>query len=393
LESQFAGYSVIPYRPEYRSQVLELQTLVWGPDIAKNSAYFDWKFQDNPYYVNGPIIYLALHGEHVVGMRGMFGTLWQGGQPTQVMRGLSDADGLVHPEHRRRGLLQAMTNMSLTDLSNSGAYEYDISLSANQFSAPSLLKGGWRAVGCLGWAHRQAPQADHSRLRKLARKLPVLPSVYRRLRDYVRGEIESSSSSHVSPFAALDRASIETIPDAATRIRVEKAPRPSAMAGLVERVGADGRIRQARDQQFFAWRFQNPLAEYRFLFWEGNRLEGYLVLQTPAPPRGGWVTLVDWEASNAQIWAELIRAAVQWGAFDMLTIWSAMLQEEAKSVLWQNGFRLSDEEESQAQAAYRPRLLVRPIAREEPDLDWIFAGRRLLDISNWDLRPIDSDAF
>ena len=49
LEPQSAGYEIIKYRPEYRSQVLELQTHMWSPDMNINAAYLDWKYYDNPY--------------------------------------------------------------------------------------------------------------------------------------------------------------------------------------------------------------------------------------------------------------------------------------------------------------------------------------------------------
>ena len=117
-------------------------------------------------------------------------------------------------------------------------------------------------------------------------------------------------------------------------------------------------------------------------------------MQTPAcPDDGDWVTIVDWEATSTQIRDDLIRMAIQQGNFNVLTTWSATLQSAAMEVLQDNGFRLLEEAESPTQATYRHTLLLRPILAEKLDLDWEFADRRLLDMSNWDLRAIYSDNF
>jgi hypothetical protein len=46
------------------------------------------------------------------------------------------------------------------------------------------------------------------------------------------------------------------------------------MADLVRRLGHDGRLRHVRDERYLAWRYRNPLYEYRFLVRESDRLEG-----------------------------------------------------------------------------------------------------------------------
>lgn len=394
MRTQLAEYDIIRYRPAYRSQLLELQTHMWSQDFARNERYLDWKFYTNPYYDTEPIIHLALHRRQLVGMRAMFWTRWQGGQPTELMRGVSCADAVVHPAHRRRGLLQAMTNMMLVDLSKSGDYAYDVTLSANRLSAALNLKCGWRSAGSLGWVVRQPPPGDVSPWRQVARKLPIVPSVLRWLRSRGRTQIASQSPSPDKQFAALDRTAAAGGTSAGSRISVGRAPRPKEMAALVERTATDGRIRHVRDEQFYAWRFQNPLSEYRFLFYEEERLEGYLVLQMPAVPRGdNWVTFVDWEATRRQIWDDLVRAAMRSVAPNGLAIWSATLQDEAKTLLHKSGFREYVERDDQTAAGFEHSLLVRRTGFEQPNTEWTLGGRCLLDVGDWDLRPIYSDSY
>ena len=92
------NYEIVKYHPEFKRQVVELQRHLWGPDVALNAAYLEWKYERNP-YLDGPHIYLALCGGLVVGMRGWFGCKWQIGYPSQTFPGLCGGDGLeaAHP--------------------------------------------------------------------------------------------------------------------------------------------------------------------------------------------------------------------------------------------------------------------------------------------------------
>jgi len=69
-------YEILKYRPEFKEHLLELQTHLWSPDLALNRAYFEWKYDHNP-YINPPLIYIALYNGQVVGMRGLMGAAWQ----------------------------------------------------------------------------------------------------------------------------------------------------------------------------------------------------------------------------------------------------------------------------------------------------------------------------
>jgi hypothetical protein len=80
-------------------------------------------------------------------------------------------------------------------------------------------------------------------------------------------------------------------------------------------------------------------------------------------------------------------AAIDWGTFDNLTIWSATLPEEAKLFVQNTGFKLVDET-----THYCPTVLIKPVHDEMLMADWVFANRQLLDLENWDLRMIYSDS-
>jgi hypothetical protein len=161
------------------------------------------------------------------------------------------------------------------------------------------------------------------------------------------------------------------------------------MAELTERTVNDERIRHVRDQKYFAWRFNNPLSRYRFLYYEGSRLDGYLILQTKFNNTTLRVDIADWEATNLQTRSELLEAALHLGNFDAISIWTATLPDGVQDLLEENGFKVLSEKKGIEQS--RPTILVRPVRDDMLKTDWIIADIRLLELANWDLRRIYSD--
>jgi hypothetical protein len=161
------------------------------------------------------------------------------------------------------------------------------------------------------------------------------------------------------------------------------------MAAVVECFGRDGRIRHVRDATYFAWRFRNPMHEYRFLYAGGSRLTGYLVLRRAVSDRfdriGTYVS--DWEAGDVGVMEDLLLTAIRWGGFSHMTAWAAALSEDARRILGRAGFV-----DSGASARGMPCVLVRPVRGGRPKEEWTIAGMPLLDRASWDLRMLYSMA-
>jgi len=352
-------YEIVKYRPEFKSQIIELQTHLWSPDLAANTAYLEWKYEQNP-YLDTPLIYLALYAGKVVGMRGMYGAKWEIGHPSQTLSVVCAGDSVTAPEHRKCGLYKRITRVALNDLANIG-YSYVFSLSTGPVTLPSSLSMGWRSVGSLQMMIREARQRT----------------------------ISSSKEQHSFPYP--DRNVTERRLEASPYVSLERTARAEAMAELVEQIGNDGRIRHARDQQYFAWRFKNPLSQYRFLYWEDSSLDGYLVLQTSVYRDRLKISIVDWEATNMQVRTDLLQTAIHLGNFNVLSIWSATLSDEIKILLQNTGF--NPQKEVKSITKFRPTILVRPVRDEMLKTNWVIANRRLLDLESWDLRMIYSDGY
>ena len=398
---------IVKYRSEFKRRLIKLQSHLWGQDPTTRTAYLEWKYDRNP-YAGDTYIYLAFYNKQLVGMVGAYGVKWQIGDLDQTFPGLCFADLVIHPRHRHRNLLPKLMAAALNDLSNTN-YAYAFDLSAAPHVALSLLMQGWRSM-FIQTASRTTDHATHSghlveneQKSKFAaayrqicshlEKLPLLVSTYRCLRRNTYDPVLRRAAGTRPAFVKLDdnadRYKINP------RLTLSKTARPQAMAELARRIGYDGRIRHVRDEQYFSWRFQNPLAEYRFLFWDQNHLDGYLVLcgKVYPPNNDELVYIVDWDAINGDIWFHLFQAAMQWGNFNYISIWTAALSKDLKRLLRNAGFVFMDKTGSATRDIRGENIFVKPINQKTQQPKWVMGGRDLLNPTSWDLRTIYSDNF
>lgn len=61
-----SGYDIIPYRSEFRDEVVNLLQYLWGEDSIANLSYFRWKYEENP-YSDAPLGIVALCQGQIVG--------------------------------------------------------------------------------------------------------------------------------------------------------------------------------------------------------------------------------------------------------------------------------------------------------------------------------------
>jgi GNAT superfamily N-acetyltransferase len=375
-------YEFVRYHPDLKRQVVELQTHLWSPSEALNTSYFEWKYERNP-YLDGPLIYLAIHNGRVVGMRGFFGVQWEAGVPAERFTSLYADDMVILPEHRNQGLMPKIMSAAFDDLARL-RYDYIVSLSAGPITFLSSLSMGWRSAGTMEWmCWRPWRSAFRSGLSDLIRPFP---SVYRTIQNLRSKRFPNSRWSMMDIELEHARQTLKADP----WISFHDVPRCAAMAELVERIGHSGRIRHVRDVEYFHWRFQNPLSRYRFLFYEKDRLEGYLVLQeyTSEFADRGRVNIVDWEANGVAAKAELLRAAIALTRTGPLIVWSATQPPETTELLRKNGFK--HWRQMEVRMGSGPAVLVRPACKERLEGEWLLAGLRMADLASWDLRMLYS---
>jgi acyl carrier protein/GNAT superfamily N-acetyltransferase len=377
-----SGYKVVKYQPRFKRAVAEFQTRLWSPNVELNLRYLQWKYESNP-YAKEPTIYLAFHDDLLVGMRGFYPSRWETGAPSRQLPVFVADDLLVHEDHRNRGLVTRIMQVSYAELRGLGL-QYLFNLSGSRVTVLGSLAMGWRSIGvlkpmgCMSSGKRFYPA--------LRRRLSRLPFLWRYADDPI-----FYHSIEKEPYRQLDRAPTPFTVADEPAVEVDPRPRPKAMAALINRISHDGRLRHVRDESYLDWRFRNPFHEYRFLYSGGEVLDGYLVLKrsinaTQPAPR---VSIVDLEAINGDVRAALLKATVNAGVFSELTIWTATADSELVQQLHALGFVPIDQEVT---ASGVPCFLVRSIADDHRCEDWRLRDMQLLELKNWDIRMIYSMA-
>ena len=360
----------------------ELQKQLLSSDAELNARYLDWKYEKTADRAEG-WIYLACHEGRPVGMRGFHEATLEAGTPTRAFRVLIAGDALISAPHRNRGLVSRIVKLAEKELTPRG-HPYLMSLGgANQVNMFGLLSLGWKSAGAVQPVGRVTMRARAGHW--LSEELSGLRVLWRF--DWKR-LLASADQRHL--FRRLDAARAGRAGrGTAAPITLESRPRVDAMAGLIERLGHDGRIRYRRDREYLDWRFRDPSKEYRFLYWDESRLEGYLVLSRRASDLGGWqrVFVSDLEATDARIRRALLSAAMSWGRFPELVTWTASLSHDETRLLQDHGFSPVDRADT---ARGCPCVLVRPLGEGARSPEWLLGGRQILDISSWDIRVLYS---
>ncbi|MEP7305981.1 MAG: hypothetical protein ABJA98_10735 [Acidobacteriota bacterium] len=371
------SYEMSRYGPEHKSQVAELQKELWSSDTRLNTAYLEWKYEQNP-YLDIILIYLVWHRGELVAMRGFYGSLWEAGRPRRQFPIYCADDLVIATGHRNRGLFTRINKAAFEDLPADGD-RFAVTLSGGPTTVLGSLTMGWKSIGVTQQVRRESSGAVLARqARRVIGAVPVL-------RKYSRCW---PAPWERDQFARLD-ARAARASSAAGGVRLAREPNVDAMADLVEALGTDGRIRHVRNATYFAWRFRNPMHEYRFLYAGESRLTGYLVLRRAVSDRFDQTSayISDWEAGDPGVMEELLRTAIRWGGFSHMIAWAATLPDDARAILERAGFVNTG-----ASARGMPCVLVRPVRGGRPEGEWTIAGRPLLDLASWELRMLYSMA-
>jgi GNAT superfamily N-acetyltransferase/acyl carrier protein len=361
-------YRIVDYTPEHASQVATLMTGLWSPDETLNRQYLHWKYSLNPYR-DGSRIFLAMHADEVVGIRGFYGANWERGGIVEHV--LMADDLFVHPDHRNVGLYEHLMATALGELRTTGAAGV-LNLSANPANTVASLATGWS----VGGAFLPLALTRRNALAGLRRWLARQPMLWR-----LAPRVLSSD----------ERAPFRRLPTNSTRhplgcsITFERVPRIAEMAQLVARNEVSTRLRHVRDETFFRWRLENPLSDYRYVFADdGGTLAGFLVLRTLRAPfqPNGEVRVVDYEARDTAVLAALLETALR-QHFPRLTIWTTSLPPVLRQSLHALGLEAPAGDPS---VPDWPCALVHRL--NEANSDSLFGVP--LDEDAWDMRQIFS---
>ena len=352
------GYDTSPYRPELRSQVVNLLQYLWGDDSDGRLSYFKWKYEYNPYTESPPGI-AALYEGQVVGFRGYFATRLKIAGKNDDIIALCPGDTCVHPDHRRKGLSMAMGNMAMKEYARQ--YKIFLNLTCTRDSLP-----GYQKMGFL----------------PLAKKVYLTRCTLLGLTKYVLAARASSPlEAGRIPFGRFDH------------ILVSDQPRPAEMHALVAAQDrGEGKIELFQDEDFFRWRFGNRRSRYVFYYlMKSDVAVGYVVMGVSPNNQRGYI--LDYAETDGRAIREILSYVIRAKHFDLLSIYNFCLDGIFLPTLKGLGFKTNSlvriiEKRLHGELP----LLVRPVQETYAESDFFIAGIDTRKIENWSLKPICSDA-
>ena len=357
-------YEVLRYEPRFRDAVLDLQVLLWGPELELNDRYFEWKYETNPWQ-RTPKLYLVLQDGTLIGMRGFFGSRWEAGSPTDTFDIPCAGDLVIKPEHRDRGVITQLMRRVVEDESNAPS-PFFFNLSAG---APTRLAGlslGWRDIGPVRQLRWERPKG---------------------LLDRVMKDKSKANVTGKGPFHEIDD-HLQRGTKLSASIELSATPRPPEMSALVRQRGHDGRIRHVRDEAFFGWRFRHPRADFRFFFHQsGTAIDAYLVLQARRTGDNDQVKIVD-SAGDAKALVPLLDLALTEFGLRRVACWRASLADIPEAELVRCGFT---DVPVRSMAESFPTVMMLPNQTAPSEMSWQLAGRDVREPGNWDLRQAYGD--
>lgn len=135
------------FEPGDRDAFLSLYETVF--DRERSTAWFRWKYEDNPYVDHVPIVVAEDDGD-LVGCRSLFAQEMRG--HGAVRTAFQPCDTMVHPDYRRRGLFDRMNERSLERYAEGGpSFLFNF---PNEASKRGNLNHGWREIGTVPLYYR-----------------------------------------------------------------------------------------------------------------------------------------------------------------------------------------------------------------------------------------------
>ena len=329
------------YSPEYKQQVLDLESSLWHFDDEMKLKYFNWKYEDNP-YTDSPEAYIALDGDKVVAFRGFLPQQFCYGDSNFILAAC--ADTVTHPDYRRMGLFKNVTSFAIEEMSKNPS----ILVSTNSSSGgPTLM--GYVAVG---WK----PMCARKHLFRFSIKGIIHTFFHKKTEvseteEYIRKQkyiLSSDCRSHDMSTVPFEYKYISHI----------------------------------HDETYIRYRYSNPIAKYIFLYKydEKDNLNAYIALLSMGNNK---FDIIDFNGP-----VQDIKQLLDWGVDKLkpkfLTLWTVGNHNCIIDNKFKFGFISLDYILDNFKKFRKPPFLVRQIGKGLNDLD-------ISNVDNWELYKVVGD--
>lgn len=362
-------YLVRPYEPSDLGEFLRLYETVFGE--RRSERWVEWRY-GGPYTDGVRMVVVERDGE-LVGAEPFISLPVRAGDAT--VPALQAADAMVHPDHRRNGLLTRMTERALETFAEGEGLFFNF---PNEAAEEAYLRLGWREVGKTATAYRiHAPStfADAGGFGALA------DAGVRRGYDGYDAAVRASAR-----VRGRARGRGRGRPEPAVR-RYDDPP-VELLESLYERAPPE-ELHVPRTATFYSWRLSNPGWDLTTYVAEaGGEPVAALVVCREAASAYTTTKVVDaLPATGAPRALERLLSAVvadhRWT--DAVVVAADTLPSSVRSRL---GFLRNDDPPLSLLTTAGP-VVVRPFSLG--GRSWSVGGRRLTDRSNWRLSLVDQD--
>ena len=256
---------------------------------------------------------MVRHGDEIVGMRGLYGTLWRLRAGTdQVVIPHAD-DLIIHPDHRNRGLFLVLHQATVTAAETLG-FPAILSLSGGATTQQLSLVCGYVALGDLN---------------RLCQPM-VTPSPLRRIRGHAVRQLRANGLFSPTVARGVMASGVWRGVGNARNSHIDISPEADHPAMGLLASQAPGRSGSVHSEAFLRWRLANPDRSYRFVYWRDSHLRGYLVLAwDPVKPHR--FLIADHAVEDPAVLAELLDALGRRDDIEFVVMSTAETDSQARS--------------------------------------------------------------
>ena len=229
-----SSYTIRRFQTVDREAYLHLFRSVFD---ARGVSWFRWKYEKNPYADGVPIV-VAESGDELVGARSFFALRMSDGESEFLA--FQPCDTMVHPDHRRQGLMKEMTAHAIDAFAGDASFFFN---TPNELALPANLDLGWRVVNEVATYYR------------IERLRPRAPKGFGLAADIIGDPVLK---------AYYDQFRRERTDRHATEFEIRRHSEvPSTRLESLYKRAVPETFHAIRDETFYEWRFENPRWQYR----------------------------------------------------------------------------------------------------------------------------------
>lgn len=358
----YKKYEIIDYRPEFKDQIIDLTKIIWGEDENKNRTYFEWKFEQSPYFkeIIGAI---GLYKGKAIAFNGLTVLKWYIDNRKNIFYTIGNTGACTQMNHQRKGLHTAMVEYIMKKHKTS-KFKLITGFSPNPASTAFALKTGWEIFAT----------------RKYLRKYDYLQMGKREILTRVKAQSDK----------------LKKVLGKYGSIEVTQNVKPIVMVNLIEKIPEHKNgICLYRDLGFMQWRFLKPNVNYLFYYlWDKDkRLKGYFVVKYYC--RSGAGKIIDYAYLDIKYFQKILTFLIKYKHFTYIFLLDVNLDKVLRNVIHNFGFHHRDlviklitkKRKNRKELCY----VVKPLKDKSREDYWFIDNLDIRKAENWKFTEICSE--